>query len=43
LVAAIFGFGEIAVGAEGIAQAFFLGFLLLLVVSVLLGCMPKAV
>lgn len=40
IVAALFGFGGIAAGAEGIAQVLFFIFLVLLVISLIAGFLP---
>ena len=41
LIAALFGFGSIAASAAGIAQLLFYGFIILTVVSLLVGLLRK--
>lgn len=42
LIAAIFGFGEIAAGAAGIAKVLFFVFLVLFIVALFTGALRKA-
>jgi uncharacterized membrane protein YtjA (UPF0391 family) len=43
IVAAVFGFGSIAVGAAGIAKVLFFVFLVLFLVSLVMGIRPRGV